>query len=509
VPSRPEGDADDLSSSSCHDRSSLPAQEINIRRAVAHIPRHRDHPEAWRTVVARRVRNSRRRYAPGRDQEGSTVNQYNLALLTIGGIVLCLGLISGIARRQPLPLPPLAVAVGVVLGGRVFGVLDAGTWREQSRILEEAARITLAIGLMGVALRLPQRYYIRRAGTAAVLLGPLMAGMWVTSGLIVYVVTDLPFWVAMLTAAVVTPTDPVVASTIVTGRVAEENLPATIRNAISAESGANDGLAYPFVVLSILLLRRSTEDALHHWATRVVVWEVGFGVLAGAAVGYAAGRLLRWSKARALIEESSLLASSLALSLVLLAAARLIGTNGILAVFTGGLAFAQLLDDEDRTKLHRAQEAANRFFILPVFVLFGVSLPWDRWMELGWRGLVVVGAILVLRRLPMVLALRPLLGKEFGVREALFVGWFGPIGVGGIYYGAFANNQTGNPTPWVLASLIVCGSLMAHGLSGVPLTRWYVRMAEATREQASKEDQDASRSDRGYNRARPAPGKGD
>ncbi|HEY7035005.1 MAG TPA: cation:proton antiporter, partial [Thermomicrobiales bacterium] len=398
---------------------------------------------------------------------------YDVALVSIGGIVLCLGLISGIARRHPVPMPLIAVAIGILLGDRGFGVLDVSRWESQSFVVEEAARITLAIGLMGVALRLPPRYYIDKSRTAAVLLGPLMAGMWIVSGLIVFLLTNLPFWLAMLTGAVVTPTDPVVASTIVTGRVAEENLPAHVRDAISAESGANDGLAYPFVVLGILLLTRSAGDALVHWAMRTVLWEVGVGVLAAAAVGYAAGRLLRWAKVHALVEETSLLASSIALSLVLLGAARLIGTNGILAVFAGGLAFAHLLDDEDRAHLHRAQEAANRFFVLPVFVLFGASLPWDGWGSFGWRGLAIVAAILLFRRLPVAVALQPLLGERFGPRETLFVGWFGPIGVGGIYYGAFAHNRTGDSAPWVLASLIVCASLIAHGVSSVPLTRWY------------------------------------
>jgi len=74
------------------------------------------------------------------------------------------------------------------------------------------------------------------------------------------------------------------------------------------------------------------------------------------------------------------------------------------------------------------QEAVNRFFVLPIFVLFGLALPWGEWLELGWAGLILVGAVLLLRRLPAVVALNPLLVRSRGVGDALFLGWFGPIG---------------------------------------------------------------------------------
>ena len=83
----------------------------------------------------------------------------------------------------------------------------------------------------------------------AVLLGLVMPLMWIVSGLLTYLILGIPFLVAMLIGAVVTPTDLVVSSSIVTGDVAEENLPNRLRHLISAESGYNDGLGLPFVLL--------------------------------------------------------------------------------------------------------------------------------------------------------------------------------------------------------------------------------------------------------------------
>lgn len=115
--------------------------------------------------------------------------------------------------------------------------------------MEEAARLTLAIGLMGVALRLPPRHFIDQWRPMAVLLGLVMPLMWASAGLLAYLVLDLPLVVAFLVGAIVTPIDPIVASSIVTSASAEEHLPPRIHDNLSGESGANDGLAYLFVVI--------------------------------------------------------------------------------------------------------------------------------------------------------------------------------------------------------------------------------------------------------------------
>ena len=120
---------------------------------------------------------------------------------------------------------------------------------------------------MGIALRLPKSYPSKPGRSVAVLLGLIMPLMWLSSTLLVYLILDLPFWTALLIGAIVTPTDPVVATAIVTGRIAEHHLPQRIRQIISAESGVNDGLAYLFVLLPILLLRRAPGEVLVHWLT--------------------------------------------------------------------------------------------------------------------------------------------------------------------------------------------------------------------------------------------------
>jgi sodium/hydrogen antiporter len=404
--------------------------------------------------------------------------EINIALVAVGAVVLVVGLLSNLLRSSFVSTPMVALLAGVLLGPAMLGLLVPSDWGGQEEtILEQATRLTLAISLMGVALRLPERFPFRDWRSMAVLLGLVMPFMWLASGLLVYLILGLPLLVALLVGAVITPTDPVVSSTIVTGDVAEEDLPGRLRHTLSAESGANDGLAYPFVFLPILLLSRPSGEAWMHWVTHTLVWEVGGAVIFGALVGYGAGRLLEWAEHKDAIEESFFLVYTIALSLVVLGAAKLLGSDGILAVFVAGLGFDFAVKG-DREQQRRVQEASTRFFILPIFVLLGLTIPWEGWAELGWGGPVLVVAVLLLRRLPAVLALNPLMRGVRGGANALFLGWFGPIGVAALYYANLSLRETGIEAAWTVGSLAICASILAHGLTAAPLTKLYGRHAQ-------------------------------
>ena len=406
------------------------------------------------------------------------MSELNVALAAVGGLLVVLGLLTNLIKDTVFVSEPfLALLTGVLIGPAAFGLLDLADFGDREVILEGAARLTLAVALTGVALRLPAGYFGRNWRSLAVLLGLLMPLMWLSGGLLAYLILGLSFPVAMLVGAVVTPTDPVVASSIVTGGVADRNLPERLRHAISAESGFNDGLAYPFVLLPILFLMRPPGEALSHWLAYTILCEVGAAVVLGALVGYGTGRLLMWAEARETSEHASLLTVALALALATLGAASLIGSDGILAVFVAGMAFDATARSEAEEQRERVQEAITRFFDLPIFVLLGMALPWEGWLNLGWVGLTLAVAVLFLRRLPAVLALSPLIGQARRRRDAVFVGWFGPIGAAVLYYAALAHRETGNEEIWLVGSLIICASVLAHGLTATLLTKLYGRHA--------------------------------
>jgi NhaP-type Na+/H+ or K+/H+ antiporter len=402
------------------------------------------------------------------------VNQLNIALTAISLLILVVGLISKPIRQSYVSDGVIALVVGILLSPDALGWLDVTTWwGNRETFIEEAARLTVAIGLMGVALRVPRGYVSRQWKSLAVVLGLVMLLMWVISGLLVYWLFDLPFWVAMLIGAIVTPTDPVVSTSIVTGVVAQENIPDRLHHFISTESGLNDGLAYPFVLLPILLLTRSPGEALTHWLLNSVLWGVGAAVVVGALLGYGTGRLLNWSEEKEIIERTSVLAYTVALSLLAVAVVHLMGSDGILAVFVAGLSFDGIVNIKRREESENIQEAVERFFTLPIFLLLGLILPWQDWFQLGWKGLLLVIAILLLRRLPAVLALRPLIKPLHGLSDALFVGWFGPIGIAALFYSHLALGRTGIREVWTISSLLIVASILVHGMTATPLSRLY------------------------------------
>src|SRR5919107_516841 len=384
---------------------------------------------------------------------GISLRELYVSLAAVGGLLLLLGVVGGLLKeRTPISEPLIALLAGVLIGPAALGLLDLAELGNETLILEEAALLTLGIALVGVALRLPVGYASSNWRLLIVLLGILMPLMWIVSGLLVYLILGVPFWVAVLIGAIVTPTDPVVASSVVAGGVAERNLP-------------------------VLVLTEPPGEVLGHWVTHTVLLEIVAGAALAALMGYLAGKTLRWAERKETMERTSLLTISLALSLTMLGVTELLHLNGVLAAFVAGIVFNSAGSSDAKESQEEIQEAISRFFDLPIFVLLGMALPWEGWLNLGWRGPLLVVAVLLLRRLPAVLALRPLLGPlRRRAKDVLFLGWFGPIGAAALYYATFSFRETGIEEAWVVGSLVICASVLVHGVSATPLTKLYGRL---------------------------------
>lgn len=271
----------------------------------------------------------------------------NLVLTLFAGAVLVLSAFSTLAQRVSLPGPVLALLFGALIGPYAFGVLsieDFGV--PQGTLLEEASRITLAIGLTGVALRLPHGYWRKNLRWIAVIILLGMIAMLVVATGVLWALLGVPFLLALLLGAIITPTDPVVTTPIVTGSLAEERIPERVRHNLSAESGLNDGLGYLFVMLPVLLLTKPGQ-AWHEMLVKVLLWEVLGAMLFGVIAGFALAKLFVWSKNVGLMEESSYLGFFVPFGLLILGAGKLLGTDAILAVFVGAAVFGQVIPERD------------------------------------------------------------------------------------------------------------------------------------------------------------------
>ena len=391
----------------------------------------------------------------------------HLAYAASGLLAVLLVLTSRTLRRLPVTEPLLALGLGVLLGPAVLGVLVVGD-EVRTPLLLEGTRLLLALSLVGVALRFPVRELrpvLRPVALLVLVAMPLAA---VVTGALAALLLGLPVALAALLGACLSPTDPVLASGVVTGRAAREAFPGRLRQVVTEESGSNDGLALPLVLVGLALaLGTSVAGELGTAAYQVLV-----AVAVGAGIGWVAGQGVRRAERKGEIESRPELVLTLLLAVGTLGVARLLETDGVLAVFVAGLLYNAAVGDRDREQQDSLDEAFNRYLIVPVFLLLGAVLPFGQWRDLGWGAVAFAAGVLLLRRPPVVLLLARPLGLSR--RDALFAGWFGPMGVSAVFYLVLAESEgVTDPRLFAAGTLAVAVSTVAHGVSAVPARALY------------------------------------
>ena len=184
-------------------------------------------------------------------------------------------------------------------------------------------RLVLGVQLVIAGVQLPSMYLIKQWKSLALLLGPGMVGMWVCSSLLVWgLVPNLPFLHALAIGACVTPTDPVLSNSIVKGKFADANIPQDLQRIIIAESGANDGLGYPFLFLPLYLIQYvnnggqpgGARTAIGLWFGETWGYEILLGTLYGFVVGWLAKELLHRAEERKFVDRESFLVFAVTLA---------------------------------------------------------------------------------------------------------------------------------------------------------------------------------------------------
>ena len=387
----------------------------------------------------------------------------DLILLVGGLIAVGVAALSERLRRLPLSEPLLGLVAGILLGPSVAGLLDVRPLTEDHTWLHTATRLLLAISVMSVALRYPLGAVRSRVRPVVILLVVAMPLMAVISAGLSAWVLGVGLGAAVLLGAALCPTDPVLASSVVTGGPAEEDLPDRDRQILSLESGANDGLALPLVLVAVAIAGPLTggEAALES------LWQVAGAVAVGLVTGWLGGRALRAGEEHGSTDAGPLALFTAVLAFTVLGLSGLIHVDGVLAVFVCGLAFNGVSTGSERTSEVPIDEAVNRFLVLPLFIGVGAALPWEAWADLGWRGPLLAVAVLLLRRLPILVALRRPL--RLGWPDALHLGWFGPIGVSALFYLTMEAERLGaDPVVLAAGSLVVVASVVVHGVTSSP-----------------------------------------
>jgi NhaP-type Na+/H+ or K+/H+ antiporter len=394
----------------------------------------------------------------------------DVVLAAVGALGIGIAALSARIRRMPLSEPLVALAVGVLLGPAVWDVLRLAPITSDHTAFHEGARLLLAVSVMGVALRYPVADGRKQLAPVVLLLLVAMPLMALVSTGLAYGILGVSFTAALLLGTAMCPTDPVLASSVVTGKPAEDDLPARDRQILSLESGSNDGLALPLVFAAIALAGTMTGTE----ALGEVAWQVLGALALGAAAGWLGGRAIRLGEEHGATSHGPMLLFTLVLAFAVLGLSGVFHLDGILAVFVAGLAFNGASTGGDRTAELEIDEAVNRFAVLPLFLMLGAALPWAEWEKLGWAGPGLAVGVLGLRRLPVLLVLKKPL--RLGWADAAYLGWFGPVGVSAIFYLTLEAQELAAPPAVVAAgTLVVVASTVAHGLTGSPGRVLYTR----------------------------------
>jgi NhaP-type Na+/H+ or K+/H+ antiporter len=400
----------------------------------------------------------------------------------IASAVLAFGLVSRRIEGSAMT-PPLAfVALGMALAPDGLGLLDVEVGEGLAHLLTE---LTLVLVLFGDAARIDLPALRRELGLPVRLLAlglplTILAGF----GLAVWLLPELGLAHAALLAAILAPTDAALGQAV----VSDSRVPLRVRQALNVESGLNDGLALPVVLILAALAGagvdggRSAVEWLGFAALQVTV-----GPTAGLAVGWLGARAVHAAAARGWMSDSFEQLSGLALALLAYAGAELAGGNGFIAAFTAGLTFGTVARGFCEG-LYRFVEAEGQLLVLLVFLLIGCALAWPTVQEASaatW--LYALGSLTVVRILPVAIAL---LGAGLQPVSLLFLGWFGPRGLASVLYALLVAGPHVMPEGSPIFSTVILTvllSVLLHGVSAAPAARRYGAYLQARREHAPHE----------------------
>ncbi|ODQ55191.1 hypothetical protein SAICODRAFT_17588 [Saitoella complicata NRRL Y-17804] len=423
------------------------------------------------------------------------VNKPHLAYAILGGFVTIFSLLSlFIKEKLYIGEATVATIVGIIFGPHCLNLFAPETWGNVDQITLELTRIVLIVQIFAVGVELPKKYMKRHWVSVAILLLPVMTFGWLISSLFMWaLLPKLNFAESLAVAACITATDPVLASSVVGKGKFAKRVPGHLRNLLSAESGCNDGMAFPFLYLAlyIILDEYKAGPAIRDWILLTILYEVVFGCALGAFIGYVGRQSIKYAENHNLIDRESFLVFYFVLSMFCAGAGTLLGTDDLLVAFSAGTAFAWDGWFSKKTEESHVSNVIDLLLNLSLFVYFGAIVPWESFNApaLGvtpWRLVVISILILLFRRIPAILALKPFIPDIKTWREALFCGHFGPIGVGAIFISILARAELehGHTTPlatlpsdpnssnyisiqliWPVTSFIVLASIIVHGSS--------------------------------------------
>jgi sodium/hydrogen antiporter len=423
------------------------------------------------------------------------VNRPHLVYIILGAFTSLFMLCSSVIKeRLYIGEATVATIVGIIFGPHAANLINPLEWGNTDQITLEFCRIVLVVQCFAVGVELPRSYMEKHWKSVTFLLVPVMTFGWLVTSLFIWWMFfgKLSWLDSLCCAACVTATDPVLASSVVGKGKFAKRVPKHLRDLLSAESGCNDGMAFPFIYLAIYLIRyRPDASAVSfHWFCYTILYECIFGAVYGVCVGYAARRAIRYAHEKDLIDRESFLVFYFVLALFCAGSGSILGMDDLLIGFACGVGFSNDGWFQEKTEEAHVSNVIDLLINLAFFVYFGTIIPWEQYSSaiIGtspWRLVVIAILVIFFRRIPIMMALKPIIPDIKTWREALFAGHFGPIGVGAVFVAilARAELETETTTPladlpkpgfehlniieliWPITTFLVLCSIIVHGSS--------------------------------------------
>lgn len=392
----------------------------------------------------------------------------SLTFVVVAAGILVFGTVSERVQKSIFTPPIVFTGFGLLVGAHGLHLVDLELGEH---VVHTLAELTLVLVLFTDASRIDLKL-LRREHDLPIRL--LLVGLPLTIVLGTFAAVGLfpqfTFWEAALLAAVLAPTDAALGQAV----VSSPRVPVRIRQALNVESGLNDGIALPVVLVFMSTCASAIpgQGGTEYWF-RFAFLQVSLGPLAGALVGWLGGQMVQIAARRRWMSHSFESLSSLALALLAFGLAEWIGGNGFIAAFCAGLTLGNTAKEVVGC-LQEFAEAEGQLLTLLVFMIFGAVMIPDAIAHLSWPILIyAIASLTVIRMLPVFLGL---LGTGVRKETVLFLGWFGPRGIASILFGLLVVSGSvlrAREEIFLTVVVTVALSVIAHGVSANPGASWY------------------------------------
>ncbi len=384
------------------------------------------------------------------------------ALLIVGALLTVVAALSGLMRGTVLSTAVLSILLGIVLAEAevvTVDVSDAGVFE----LIELALILTLISDGLVVERELLSRHWGPTA-RALVIAMPVTLGLLALGAKVLFPALSWPE--AFLLGAVLTPTDPVVTSSIVTAK----GVPAKIRHTLNLESGLNDGLALPFV-LFFLVLAGSGGDAGSE--ALELMGEAAFGAFIGVVLGIAGGRLHHRVPGGGITHHYAGI-YAIGIGLAAFGLADVTFGNGLVAAFVAAIALGAS-EHEITEQFADFTENVSTIFQVLTFFVFGAIIVATGYDRSVWALIAFIPFALLIAR--PVAVMGALAGSGMPRPHKLFIAWFGPKGVASMLFALLVldGGVENGTTVFDVAAFVVLASILTHGLTDTVGARWIER----------------------------------